>query len=205
VKRYALAILALLLSSIPALAQVTNPSIIVVSAAPSGACTANLPLELLAPAGVLYSCQSGTWGVLTPASNLTPAACLAATTVTTPCVVYQGSFTGLGASGTTGVQTLYTTSAPAGATFQFCPLVFIATAGSGGTVAVQATYTTPGGTSRSTSTIGPTANLTSTGLQFSTCIPLAVAANSTLSFAVLALSGTGTPTWETEPVVTRIH
>jgi hypothetical protein len=204
VKRYALAILALLLSSIPALAQVTNPSIIVVSVAPSGACTANLPLELLAPAGVLYSCQNGTWGVLTPASNLTPAACLAATTVTTPCVVYQGSFTGLGVSGTTGVQALYTTSAPAGATFQFCPTVFTGTAGTGGTIQLQVSYTTPGGQSRSSNNVNST-NLTNTGLQLSTCQTIAVAANSTLSFAVLAVSGTGTPSWETEPVVTRIH
>lgn len=201
----ALLLMVFAIAPLAAIAQISTTSIVPVTVVPSGSCTANVPLKLLVPAGILYSCQNGTYGVTGPVPDPTPTTCLAATTVAAPCIAYQGSFTALGVSGTTGVQTLYTSNAPAGATFQFCPLVFISSAGSGGTIAVQATYTTPGGQSRSTSTIGPTANLTSTGLQFSTCIPLAVAGSSTLSFAVLAISGTGTPVWETEPVVMRIH
>lgn len=56
-------ILSQLLLCDSAMAQVNNPSIIQVSVAPSGACAANLPLQLLVPNGVLYSCQAGTWGV----------------------------------------------------------------------------------------------------------------------------------------------
>lgn len=45
-----------------ALAQVSNPSIVAVTVSPSGqACTANLPLKLLVPAGTLWSCQGGTY------------------------------------------------------------------------------------------------------------------------------------------------
>jgi len=38
------------------------PQIITSPSAPSGACSANLPIRLVTPSGTLYSCQSGTWG-----------------------------------------------------------------------------------------------------------------------------------------------
>lgn len=42
--------------------QVTPPiSITVVTSAPSGSCTAGLPLQLVLSTGNLYSCQAGTW------------------------------------------------------------------------------------------------------------------------------------------------
>jgi hypothetical protein len=195
-------ILLWLLVTLPALGQVSNPSIIPVTVAPSGACVANLPLRLKTPDGTLYSCQNGTWGVAIPGSSAT--SCLAATTVSTPCVAYSGTFTALGVSGTTGVQTFYTANAPAGATFQFCPTAFIGTAGTAGTVQMQITYTTPGGQTRSASPVQSVA-LTVTGLVLSGCSVIAVQANSSLSFAVLAASGTGSPVWETGPVVTRLR
>lgn len=42
-------------------AQVSNPSIILVSVAPSGACSAGLPNQQVASTGVMYSCQNGVW------------------------------------------------------------------------------------------------------------------------------------------------
>ena len=48
--------------ALPLAAQVSNPSIILVATAPSGACSAGLPNQQVASTGALYSCQSGTWG-----------------------------------------------------------------------------------------------------------------------------------------------
>lgn len=50
-----------LLLALPLGAQVSNPSIIPVSTAPSGSCTQTLPIQLKTPDGTLYSCQNGTW------------------------------------------------------------------------------------------------------------------------------------------------
>lgn len=50
-----------LLISVPAMAQVSNPSIISVSVAPSGACSLGLPNQQVVSTGIMYSCQSGTW------------------------------------------------------------------------------------------------------------------------------------------------
>lgn len=52
----------LLLGTGLATAQVSNPSIVIVATAPSGACSGDLPLQTPAATGDLYSCQSGTWG-----------------------------------------------------------------------------------------------------------------------------------------------
>jgi hypothetical protein len=41
--------------------QVTAPSITLVSSAPSGACSINLPDQQVITTGTLYSCQNGTW------------------------------------------------------------------------------------------------------------------------------------------------
>jgi hypothetical protein len=112
----------------------------------------------------------------------------------------------MGATGTTGTIQLYSSNAPANAQFQFMFPSFIGTAGSGGTLEPQFTYTTPGGNSRSSSTLGLTAALTGTGLQWSAqIVTLAVGANTSLSFSVIAASGTGTPVWETEITVMRVH
>lgn len=56
-------ILALLvfIFALPLSGQVYNPSIVVVSSTPSGACSVNLPDRQVATTGALYTCQSGTW------------------------------------------------------------------------------------------------------------------------------------------------
>ena len=52
-----------LLTLPPLIAQVSNPSIIVVSSAPSGSCGGSgLPMQYVFSTGVLYACQNGTWG-----------------------------------------------------------------------------------------------------------------------------------------------
>jgi hypothetical protein len=53
---------AMLLFAFPVMAQVSNPSIINVSSAPTGACTDGLPNRQVISTGVQYSCQDGTWG-----------------------------------------------------------------------------------------------------------------------------------------------
>ena len=58
------AITALLLAH-PLSAQISNPQIILVSGAPSGACTQNLPDEQVITLGTIYTCQSGTWTLAT--------------------------------------------------------------------------------------------------------------------------------------------
>lgn len=59
-KLAALVILAIGLS--PVAAQ--NPRIIFVASGPSGSCASGAPLELVVGSGIVYSCQSGTWGQL---------------------------------------------------------------------------------------------------------------------------------------------
>lgn len=56
------AILLGLLMTSAAFAQVSNPSIVPVSVAPTGSCTQTLPIELKTPDGTIYTCQNGTWG-----------------------------------------------------------------------------------------------------------------------------------------------
>jgi hypothetical protein len=55
---------ALLLFAAALHAQVSSPSIILVSTAPSGACSEGLPNRQVASTGVQYSCQNGTWGTV---------------------------------------------------------------------------------------------------------------------------------------------
>ena len=45
-------------------AQPTNPSIIPVTTAPSGSCSAGLPNRQVTSTGVQYTCQSGTWAAI---------------------------------------------------------------------------------------------------------------------------------------------
>jgi hypothetical protein len=53
-----------LIFCLPAIAQISNPSIISVTTAPSGPCTAGLPNQQVVSTGTQYSCQSGTWGAI---------------------------------------------------------------------------------------------------------------------------------------------
>lgn len=55
-----LAILGLLVTA-AAWGQVSNPTIIPVTAAPTGSCTGGLPNQQVISTGIQYSCQSGTW------------------------------------------------------------------------------------------------------------------------------------------------
>ena len=59
-----LKLLWLMAIAIPAMAQVSNPSIISVTVAPSGACSSGLPNQQVVSTGVQYSCQGGTWGAI---------------------------------------------------------------------------------------------------------------------------------------------
>ena len=54
-------ILLILALATPLMAQVSNPSIILVTNAPSGSCGGGLPMEYIFSTGVLYGCQNGTW------------------------------------------------------------------------------------------------------------------------------------------------
>lgn len=54
----------LLTLAAPLIAQVSAPSIISVSVAPSGACSLGLPNRQVISTGTQYSCQAGTWGAI---------------------------------------------------------------------------------------------------------------------------------------------
>jgi hypothetical protein len=58
-----LAILALL-TAVTGWAQISNPGVIYVNSAPTGACIASPPLNILSSTGAAYSCNNGTWGVV---------------------------------------------------------------------------------------------------------------------------------------------
>lgn len=53
--------LALLAGTQIVCAQVSNPAVVKVSSAPSGACVGSASGQLVTPAGAIYTCQSGTW------------------------------------------------------------------------------------------------------------------------------------------------
>ena len=57
-------ILLILALATPLMAQVSNPSIILVTNAPSGSCGSGLPMEYIFSTGVLYGCDNGTWATL---------------------------------------------------------------------------------------------------------------------------------------------
>ena len=58
-----IAILALFITAVIH-AQVSNPSILSVSTAPSGPCAGGLPNQQVISSGVQYTCQGGTWGII---------------------------------------------------------------------------------------------------------------------------------------------
>ncbi len=98
-----IAILALFITAVIH-AQVSNPSIVPVSTAPSGPCAGGLPNQQVISSGVQYTCQGGTWGIIGTGGGLTlttagtsGAATLIAGTLNVP--VYGA---GLGTVTTTG-------------------------------------------------------------------------------------------------------
>ena len=98
-----IAILALFITAVIH-AQVSNPSILSVSTAPSGPCAGGLPNQQVISSGVQYTCQGGTWGIIGTGGGLTlttagtsGAATLIAGTLNVP--VYGA---GLGTVTTTG-------------------------------------------------------------------------------------------------------
>jgi hypothetical protein len=111
-----------------AMAQVSTPSIVSVTSSPSGqSCSANVPLKLFVPSGVLFSCQSGTYGLVggggggdtitSPNSTLSVGGTATATTLdlnlahsniwtangalSAPAVLYNGTPVTTGGTGTT--------------------------------------------------------------------------------------------------------
>ncbi len=59
----------LMLLAAPLAAQVPNPSIVLVSTAPSGSCTGGLPDQQVITTGVIYSCQNSTWTAFTSGAS----------------------------------------------------------------------------------------------------------------------------------------
>jgi hypothetical protein len=149
--------------------------------------------------------SSTSQGTFTGATALTTyAQCLAAVTVTTPCIAAYGTANTLGTTGTTGTVVLYTTSAPANGVFEFCPNTFTDTAGTAGNINATITWTTPQGLAVS-GTYGGTYAATSAYVGIQTCATFATKVNTTASFAIAAASATGSLSWEYAYVVRRLH
>lgn len=136
--------------------------------------------------------------------GLTPTQCLAAAApVAAPCTAAVGQASGLGAAGTSGAVSLYTSNAPANAVIQICPNIFVTTSGTAGTAALFATWTTPGGASN---TAYGLASAALTAFSAATnCATIATAANSTAAFTITTSGATGTPSWEYAYVATRLR
>jgi hypothetical protein len=183
-------------------AQISTPSVIPVATAPTGTC-ANLPLYYVTTNGYLYGGIGGTCTLIATPSSASN--CLSATTVNTPCVAYQHTFTSQGVSGGTGTITLYTSNSPANATFQICPNLFIGTAATGGFYELQVTGTTPGGVAYSNNSLVSISGTTAAKSGSPSCYTFALGANASFSFVFSLVSGTGSPSWETDPVVMRIY
>jgi len=66
-------ILAVLLLAAGAMAhaQVSNPSVIYVSSAPSGSCASAPPLQTVISTGTLYTCNNGTWAAISSGGGTT--------------------------------------------------------------------------------------------------------------------------------------
>lgn len=161
-----------------------------------------ISLLALLPVGLVA--QSPVYGSI---PYVSPTACLALPTVTIPCVAYQGTFTGLGVSGTTGTIVLYSANAPASASLLICPNITVNTTGTGGQVkGIIHAWTSPGGANYVDygSLFGNGVSLTTGGI-YTGCAMVVTKQGSTLSFYVTQQTATGSPIWETEPVVLRIH
>jgi hypothetical protein len=98
--------LALLVGS--AGAQVSNPSIILVASAPSGACLVNLPDYQVITLGTIYTCQSGTWTLIGSGGGGSSAFNAITSGTNTSAAMLLGTGSSLG---TTGEGTLYASNA----------------------------------------------------------------------------------------------
>ena len=143
---------------------------------------------------------------VSPTAITTTAQCLAATTVTTPCIAWQGAATGLNNTGTSGTVTLYTSAAPANGVFQFCPNMLLDNAGgSGGNLVTQVNFTTPASYSSSNYSLLSLAVTSSYTGAFS-CATIMTGSGTTLAFDIAAVSVTGGPiNWEYNGVVMRLR
>lgn len=136
-------------------------------------------------------------------SSISTTDCLAAVTISVPCVAYQHAFTALGVASTTGTITLYSSNAPANATFLLCGSVMVTTPATAGTAAFAISWTTPGGLVQNGAWL-ISGSLTSTGLSNAGCTTVVTKANTSLSFVISAQGATGSPVWESDPVVVRL-
>jgi hypothetical protein len=64
-----LILLGLLLFAVRVSAQVSNPQVQYVAVAPSGACSAAPPIQVVISTGAVYTCNNGTWGALSGGSG----------------------------------------------------------------------------------------------------------------------------------------
>ena len=55
-----------------AFAQPSNPNVIYVSSAPSGACSASPPVQVVISTGVMYTCNNGTWAAVSGGGGSAP-------------------------------------------------------------------------------------------------------------------------------------
>jgi hypothetical protein len=144
---------------------------------------------------------NGTPVGLTP----TTATCLAAAApLTAPCVVATGTATGFGVASTSGTITLYTANAPNHATFSICPTIYIDTAGTAGNAVVNMAWTTPSGVVLSGYGF-QTISLTAAGSLANFCQTFSTKLNTSASFVISAVGGTGSPVWEYSYNVTRMN
>jgi hypothetical protein len=180
----------------------------------SGTCTKyllNLPsaappdsLQLMEFPSPTSSASQATW--VDPTALTTAAQCLAAVTVTTPCIAYQANATGLSATFSGTLHALYTTAAPANGVFEFCPTEFQNT-GTGtiaGQAVMQVNWTTAGGNAVSGANLQNITFQTGGGVGNGSCTTVSTAVNTTLSVNMTTASGTGTVTWEYDLVVRRL-
>lgn len=172
-----------------------------------GSVTASLPANT-GTVAELNLAQS--WTATQTFSNIseTTANCLAAAVpIAIPCIVYTNSATGLTATSAGTTQTLYTSSAPAGASFEFCPTMFqnTGTGSIAGQASMNITWTTVAGSSVTAAT---EANMPFQSGGFTgngTCSTVSTASGSTLSFIMTTSGGTGTVTWEYTLTVRRLR
>ncbi len=138
-----------MLAPLVLMAQVSNPGVLYVSVAPSGACSAFALAEFVIPAGTLYTCQSGTWGQIASSSgtvtSVTASGFLASSGGSTPNITVahaQGTDTNLLTAGIiTGTSASLCTDANGGATTFSCPGPIVTT-GQGITTTSSAITTT---------------------------------------------------------------
>lgn len=127
-KKILLCLIVLLATS--AFAQVSNPSIVLVVTAPSGACVAGLPNQQVLSTGVLYTCQAGTWAAIGGGASSGVSSFATRTAAVVPVAGDYSSFYCL----LTGCSIGGTAANP----------VAITTTSANAAIGVNSTYSTPG-------------------------------------------------------------